>query len=127
MSRPQHMEALDLGNRIRTERAALRRWVKEPGESVESRERLAAVLDGPLPDCLRTLLLEDFLMWGWKLLPSRRKACFRLAGCSAVKTLGELTDRQRDVVAGALRLSVFDLGQARDSHEFDAIHRRAAA
>lgn len=123
---PQHLQALQLANRARFERAELRAWVKEPAETVESRERLAAILDGPLPDCLRTLMLEDFMRWGWKLIPARRRAVCRLAGCSDTRTLGQLTDRQRDVIARALRLSTFDLEQARDLQEFEAIHGRAA-
>lgn len=125
-AQPQHLEALDKGNRIRLERAALREWVREPADPTASRERLASIVDEPIPENLASLQLEKFLRWGWKMVPSRISGVYRLAECTGFKALGDLTDRQRVIVARALRASSADLETAKGEHEFARWMRRAA-
>lgn len=118
-AQPQHMQALNLANEIRFERAAVRAWIKEPGDAIVSRHRLADLLtEAPLRTCLRTLLLEDFLMWGFRLQATRRQGCYELADANAGRMLGALSDRQRNVIAGALRMPSVELEEARKMREW---------
>lgn len=127
--RPQHLRALDLANKIRFERAAVRLWVKEPADSIVSRHRLADLIDpdGGLKDCLGSLPLEEFLLWGYKLYPRVRQGCYELADVSPARELRALTLRQRRIIANALRMPGAQLEEARHLHEWQRRRRGVAA
>ena len=122
----QHMEALRSASEVRYERADIKTWVREPADTYESSCRLAAILDGPVTLSLRNLPIEEFLRWGWHSVPVRRRAARMLAGCNEMRTLGQLTERQRAIIARSLRMSLADLERARDLHEFEVMYGVAA-
>ena len=125
---PQHMQALAKANRLRLERAALREWVREPADSIVSRHRLASILDtdGPVSPCVARMPVEEFLRLGWNLQYSRVTGCCELAQCQPYRELGRLTDRQRRVIAGALRMGGEEFREARHMHSFERQHGIAA-
>jgi hypothetical protein len=126
MSTPQHMVALNQANTIRLERAALASGSKSPGSPLRAGSGSPRSSTGLCPTVSATAKLEDFLTWGWLLptspsagvLPARRVQCRLQDGGVDRPSAGR--DRR-----GAQAV-LFDLGQARDLHEFDVMHRRAA-
>lgn len=127
--KPQHLQALDQANETRLRRSALKAWVKEPGDQIVSRNRLADLITaytGPVEPALRSLMLEDFLMWGYRMYPSRRNACYALAECTPHRKLGDLTDRQRRLVANTLLMPAAQLDEAVKLHDWQRRHGTAA-
>lgn len=95
-SAPQHMRALARANRVRLARAELKRQVAE-GEATVAGIVLACPWEA------ETMTISDLLMsqhrWG-------RTRCRRFLACIPMletKTIGSMTDRQRNELA--LRLS----------------------
>lgn len=123
---PQHLQAMGLANEVRHERHDIRAWVKEPADSYESSLRLAALLEGPVTPGLRNLAIGEFLRWGRRSQPTRRTCAIRFAGCTELRTIGALTERQRTIIARALRMPFEELRAARDLHEFERWHGIAA-
>lgn len=125
----QSLEALALANQSRYARAALRAWVKEPADAIVSRHRLADIIGDPdgLPDCLRTLMLEDFLLWGYRMYPRHRRGCYELADTHAGRLLGALTVRQRSVIADGLRMPAVQLEEEAHMHAWQRRQNQRAA
>jgi hypothetical protein len=125
---PQHLQALNLANQIRIERSTVRAWVKEPADKVVSRHRLADLIDpdGGLKDCLGSMSLEAFLMWGYRIYPCVRRGCYELADANPNRELRKLTLRQRRIIANALRMPAAQLEEARHLHEWQRRREVAA-
>ena len=89
---PQHVQALEQANNVRCGRAALKRSV------AAGRTDVSEVLLAP-PSIAATMALGDLLMSqkGWGRVRSGR--FLRLAGLTEIKTLGNLTQRQRHSLA----------------------------
>lgn len=91
---PQHMKALEEGNRIRSLRAEMKRDITAGNITVPD------VLENP---DVATMTLGELLAaqhhWG-----PRRTARFQAAiGATVTKRVGTLTERQRDLIRVALR------------------------
>ena len=91
---PQHMKALEEGNRIRSLRAEMKRDITAGNITVPD------VLENP---DVATMTLGELLAaqhhWG-----PRRTARFLAAiGATVTKRVGTLTERQRDLIRVALR------------------------
>lgn len=102
---PQNMDALTYGNQVRYHRAEVHKTVRGL-PFAEGRAVVADVLEGNAPEW-RTMRAFDLIRW-----PKRRKSpiaegWMRTAGVSAEQTefrlVGEMTDRQRHVLAECLR------------------------
>jgi hypothetical protein len=89
---PQHVQALERANRVRCGRAALKRTIAEGLTDVSE------VLLAP-PSILATMTLAELLMSqrGWGRVRAGR--FLRSAGLTEIKTLGNLTQRQRHSLA----------------------------
>lgn len=98
---PQHLAALAHGNDIRLRRAEKRRELKAmPRE--ESREVVARLVSHP--SILWTTCRLDYMLSMAALTgPATVSRWLRRAGVPADKTLGALTDRQRQALAEAVR------------------------
>ena len=94
-SHAQRMEALKRANEVRTSRAKLKRDLKA------GRANLSALLRDP-PECLQTAKVFDILMAVPKF--GRVKANRVLTHCrvSPSKTIGGLSDRQRNEIVSFL-------------------------
>lgn len=92
---PQHMQALETANRVRSERRDLKAVIAAGG-------RTAATVILVPPECALSMSVFDVLkaqhQWG----TSRARKLLRVVGVSERRTLGELTQRQRDVLADLL-------------------------
>lgn len=86
--RPQYMRALDRANKVRLERAALKRDVKA------GRKTVAQVLESP-PECALNMTITDLLLaqprWG----RTRIVKLLRDVPVSEMKMVGQMTRRQR--------------------------------
>jgi hypothetical protein len=89
---PQHVQALERANSVRCGRAALKRSI------AEGRTDVSEVLLAP-PSIVATMALGDLLMSqkGWGRVRSGR--FLRSAGLTEIRTLGNLTQRQRHSLA----------------------------
>ena len=91
----QSLAALDLANQYRIERARIKKAVKSGEVPI-----IDLIVDPP--PAVRTMTVHKLLMaqagWG----KQRATAACRDVAITDTKTLGGLTDRQRQVVAGAL-------------------------
>jgi hypothetical protein len=89
---PQHVHALERANDVRCGRAALKRSI------AEGRTDVSEVLLAP-PPIVSKMALGDLLMSqkGWGRVRSSR--FLRSAGLTEIKTLGNLTQRQRHSLA----------------------------
>lgn len=98
----QHMRALERANAIRLSRARLRRDVATGRRSAQD-----VILDPPAE--VATATVGDLLAWqrGWGSVRVERflaeLGAERLAFVSPVRALGEVTLRERSVIAGRLR------------------------
>jgi hypothetical protein len=91
----QHMKALARANEVRLARAALKREV-----AAGNRSALDVVLDCPWEARSMSVgeLLSSQRRWG----KARSRKLIHHAGLKETKELGEMTERQRRVLAGAL-------------------------
>lgn len=87
-SREQRLRALEIANRVRSERSVLKRDVKA------GRVSLLAVLERP-PSCAEGMKVLDVLLAAPKVGRSRSTAWLRAAGVSPSRSLAGLTVRQR--------------------------------
>jgi hypothetical protein len=92
---PQHVQALERANDVRRARAALKRSI------ADGRTDVSEVLLAP-PSIVAKMALGELLMSqkGWGHVRSER--FLRSAGLTEVKTLGNLTERQRYSLAALL-------------------------
>jgi hypothetical protein len=106
----QHMDALQLANERRMERARLKREIQQLPPA-EAWARAADILADP-PASLSSLLLTDYLMWqhrfgkhmtGRFMLSLRARQGDRGLPISEFKTVGSMTLRQLLMVSGAMR------------------------
>lgn len=104
----QRMGALWVANDTRLKRAAIRREIRAASTSVLSRETCAAVLEDNPPE-VASMRVEALLECIRKAGPVRRRRTLKLAGCSNVKLVGSLTERQRALLVAALRMESDEL------------------
>jgi hypothetical protein len=97
----QRLEALRHANKIRRERAALKRRMRQQDNRQEVCWLLADTIDKP-PVWAATMKLRDLLMAAPKWGHVRADRFLARARCSATKTLGGLSDRQRREILGLL-------------------------
>jgi hypothetical protein len=92
---PQHVQALERANDVRCARAALKRSI------ADGRTDVSEVLLAP-PSIVAKMALGELLMSqkGWGRVRSER--FLRSAGLTEIKTLGNLTERQRYSLAALL-------------------------
>lgn len=94
--KPQHLSALDRANQVRLGRAELKR-------EVASGERSAADVILEPPEVVASMTVADLLMsqhrWGRR----RTRSALAAVMVPELKSLGSLTDRQREVLAAFLR------------------------
>lgn len=98
---PQHMKALDLANNVRRARAQLKRGIGSGRTTVAE-----VILRCPWEAASMTIaeLLESQRGWG-----ATRSGNFLAGfGVSETKTIGSLTERQRNVLAAALSPKLLD-------------------
>jgi hypothetical protein len=93
---PQHMQALQRANAVRLARADLKRRVADGELSAAD-----VVLDSPWEAKSMTIsdLLTSQCRWG----STRCRRFLQTVPMSEQKTIGSMTDRQRDALAGQLR------------------------
>lgn len=103
---PQHMTALDLANKIRLERAALHRHVRNAPDFETSCVELARILDGNPPTAVGGMFVSELLQWTVFRRGMHKQRwitdTLRQAGCSEHRRVRELTARQRTVIVDAL-------------------------
>jgi hypothetical protein len=91
----QALEALELANRTRRDRAEVKRRIKR-GELT-----VAEVLADP-PACCGRMSIAELLgaqvLWG----PKRCRRLLRDAQVSEIRRVGDLTERQRNLIAGLI-------------------------
>lgn len=101
---PQHLRALALANRTRHAQSECRRAVREAPDTAEGRRRAAALIEENPAELrnhpLDTLLREIPRQWGAVTVRMLREAGIPE---HRRKLIGELTERQRGVLAGVLR------------------------
>jgi hypothetical protein len=95
----QRREALELANRTRQRRAALKREIRALDVDV------AAVVREP-PSWAATMPVTDLCQAVPRFGPERTRRLLLQCGVSAAKTLGGLTARQRDELAEVLERSL---------------------
>ena len=88
-ARPQHVEALELANRIRLARAQVKRDLRDGTLSLAEALELECVRSMPL-----VALLSSQYRWG----RARALRVVREVGCSENQRVGNLTVRQRAIV-----------------------------
>ena len=113
---PQHMQALQQANAVRLARADLKRRVADGELSAAD-----VVLDSPWEAKSMTIsdLLTSQCRWG----STRCRRFLQAVPMSEQKTIGSMTDRQRDALAGQLR----SLQGAGNSGRPETEERRAPA
>lgn len=108
---PQHVVALESGNQVRLRRAALRREIKRvAGKDPETRYatdcQVAKKLVGDMllecPWWLEGMTLPAYLLMVPRWGQLRVTAYLARIRVSELRTVGNLTDRQRTLVAGSL-------------------------
>lgn len=104
--RPQHLDALAVATEVNSQRAAARRRIAAIRDLEAGQRALAEVLDAPVPHHLRTLNVEAFLHWAYRMHPDRAGSYLAAVPVSPYCPLGKLTDRQRLALAAALRVPV---------------------
>lgn len=90
----QQLEALRRANRVRVERSQLKRRLVALSTREEVNSLLARTIGAP-PDWAETMKLRDLLLAAPKYGRVKTDRFLAMARCSAVKTLGSLTERQR--------------------------------
>lgn len=94
----QHMEALALANQIRLDRANERIRIRAIRNYDEGCAELAKLLKDP-PACMASLRIEMALRWVYRMQHAKIVECLAEAQCSPFKKVGELSPRQRKVIA----------------------------
>jgi hypothetical protein len=102
MSTSQRMAALDHANEIRSERARIKRALKDAG--LEGGRELVAELVISNPKELATVCVIDLISWIPKVGQYRAETLVMRADCSLRTRVGLLTDRQRDNLGHELRI-----------------------
>lgn len=94
---------------VQKARRAIRNEISSARPRPLSMETLAAVLDDN-PTCLGRVMAWDVLGWIYRIEPIHRRNLLRHADVgSDYRLVGELTDRQRGLLAAALRTNaIFD-------------------
>jgi hypothetical protein len=92
----QRMEALERANEIRSLRAQLKRDLKGGRKAIEE------VLSRP-PDYLATMTILDLLIWTPKRKRIRASQVLRRCHITRSRTIGALTERQREIIIAELR------------------------
>lgn len=118
---PQCMRALAHANEIRLARADRRSEIVAIRDRDESLTALAAIVADPdgIPDYLRTVTVQEFIEWAHRLGPYLAGRYARACSISPFRELGLLTERQRGVLARALRTNFEDLGDIAIAGGFD--------
>ena len=118
---PQRKASRELANRVRLGRCALKRTIAATSPA-QGREVLASILDGTLEDSplavfaitniigegsidelVRTATTYDVLRWPRGIGPERARLLMLHSGVAMGSRFGNLTERQRGVLAGTLR------------------------
>jgi hypothetical protein len=102
MSTSERMAALDHANEIRSERARIKRALKDAG--LEGGRELVAELVISNPKELATVCVIDLISWIPKVGQCRAETLVMKADCSLRTRVGLLTDRQRDNLGHELRI-----------------------
>lgn len=102
MSTAQHMAALDRANEIRSERARIKRALKDAG--MDGGRELAAELLISNPKELATVRVIDLISWIPRFGQYRAETLVMKADCTLRTRVGSLTDRQRDNLGHELRI-----------------------
>jgi S13-like protein len=92
----QRMEALERANEIRSLRAQLKRDLKGGRKAIEE------VLSRPA-DYLATMTILDLLIWTPKRKRIRASQVLRRCQITPSRTIGALTERQRESIIAELR------------------------
>jgi hypothetical protein len=116
-SGPQHLRALQRANEVRLARADLKRRVAE-GELTASE----VVLDSPWE--AESMAIADLLMSQRRWGRTRSRRFLAQVPLSETKTIGSLTERQRNAVAA--QLSVAAIGMVDGARSHTAQHSIAA-
>jgi hypothetical protein len=99
---PQHLRALQNANEARVAHAAIKKRVKYSGSTAAGREVAAGVLEDP-PALCSNLLVADLLEAIPRYGDTTARRVLREHTIHELKRLGALTERQRLVLASALR------------------------
>ena len=105
-SGPQHLRALARANEVRLARAELKRRVTDNETTVAE-----VILDAPWE--AETMAIADLLVSQRRWGHTRCRKLLQGIPMSETKTVGSMTDRQRQAVAEALALQ---LGDAHSAH-----------
>lgn len=92
-------QALDKANRTRAYRTGLRAQIGAGRDYRESRRLLAHTLLWPIPDEIRTLPVMTLFSWAWRLPGPTAVRLLHAAGASTFVRVGQLTTRQRRMLA----------------------------
>lgn len=105
MSQPQHLVALAKANRMRLAKAAVRQRVRAPKNAADSSLVLASELE-KRPECLVNIHIGEIIDWRYKTPHRSGVSLLRHVGASPTRKLGDLTDRQLELLCMALRSTV---------------------
>jgi hypothetical protein len=98
----QHMEALGLANNVRIRRAQDRRDL-QTGPRADQIRKVAGIVER-VPAHLNSLRMLDLLQWPQGVGPTKASNLLYRVGVSPGRRLGQLTDRQRTLLAYELGL-----------------------
>ncbi len=104
----QRLEALAIANQIRTRRKLLKRDLKA------GRQSLTCLLADPPPDWLESMKVIDLLLALPKVGRVKAAKTLNAGKISPAKTVGGLTDRQRDALIEVLGRRGLGYGPLRD-------------
>ena len=100
----QRRMSLERANEIRFRRAALRRQAAAISSLADSRSFLAELVDEEPEEALRGVPIGKFLIWARGIGKRRAVGAYlHVIGCSSDRPLGDLTTRQRQLLAATLR------------------------
>lgn len=128
---PQHMAALERANETRFRRGALRKEIHAL-DCEAGRHAVAAILDLPPADLevLASLPVVEMLTWVRRMAYTNAARFVTVVGASEWKTIGQLTPRQRELLAALLRAGHEGLRAAEETRsieEWAAGRNRSAA
>lgn len=101
VEQPQHLDALELANATRSARAVVRRDLKAMSREA-SRQALASLIENPT-DLWNKAELGYMLRMAAGVRHGMAARWLERAGLAPNKLFGELTDRQRRILAEAVR------------------------
>ena len=96
--RPSAHASARLANEIRLARAELRQHVRAIRNYEAGCAELATLIGTP-PVCMASLRIEIALRWVYRMQHTKVVDCLAAAQCSPYKKVGELSERQRKVIA----------------------------